>query len=89
MPKVVTESVELVLAGGDALAKAEQAVGKLAAIVRENGPDPHRTGPFQIPRKPAGIRGGLGVVDADEDPAGRPVDGDKQVASGCFISHLR
>jgi len=39
--QVVTEPVELVLAGGDTFAKAEQAVGKLAVIVRENGPDPH------------------------------------------------
>ena len=88
-PKVDAELIELVLAGGDALAKAEQAVGELAAIIGENGPYPHWTGPLQIAQEPAGIRGGPGVADAYEDPAGRPVDGHKQIAPRGFISHLR
>ena len=87
--EVGAELIELVLAGGSALAQAEQAVGELLAIIRENGPDPHRAGPFEIAQEPAGIRGGLGLVDANEDPAGRPVDGDEQVAPRGFVRHLR
>ena len=40
-------------------------------------------------RQPSRIGGGLGVVDADEHPAGRPINGDEQVAPGRFFSHLR
>jgi len=88
-PEVIAEQVELMLAGGRALAQAEQAVGELFAIIGENGPDPHRAGPFEITQEPAGIRGSLGFVDADEDPAGCPVDGHEQVAPRGFVSHLR
>ena len=37
----------------------------------------------------AGVGGGLGVVDADEDPAGRPINRHEQVAPGRYVSHLR
>ena len=38
---------------------------------------------------PARIGGGLGFVDADEDPARRPIHRHEQIAPGRFISHLR
>ena len=89
---VGTKLIELVLAGGSALAQAKQAVGKLLAArhrprtdgglgsLGENGPDLHWAGSFQVAQEPVGIGGGLGIVDADEDPPCRPVDGHKQVA---------
>ncbi len=40
-------------------------------------------------RQPAGVGGSLGFLDADEDPAGRAVDRNKQVASRGFVNHLR
>jgi len=80
---VGAELIELVLAGGVALAQAEQAVGERLAArhwARTNGAvdgslgqhraDADRAGPFQIAQKPAGIGGSLGFADADEDPAG-------------------
>jgi hypothetical protein len=57
--EVTAQLIELMLAGGSALAQAKQAVGKLLAIVHcpamvwlqamrggENGPDPHWAGSF-------------------------------------------
>ena len=73
-PEVAAEMMERVLAGGRALAQAEQAVGELAAIVHKYGPDPHRAGPLQIPQIPAGVGGSLEFTDADEDPSGRPIN---------------
>ncbi len=40
-------------------------------------------------RQASRIGGGLGFVDADEHPAGRPINRHKQVAAGRFVSHLR
>jgi len=79
--EVAAQQIEFVLAGGVALAQAEQAVGELLAIVRENGADLHRAGPSQLPQEPSGIGGGLCLADADEGPAGCPVDGREQVAA--------
>ena len=83
--QVTAQLIELVLAGGRALSQAEQAVGERLAArhwARTNGAvngslgqhraNPHRAGPFQVTQKPAGIGGGLGVVDADEDPRAMP-----------------
>ena len=91
--QVTAQLIELVLAGGRAVAQAEQAVGELFAArhwartngavngsLGENGADLHRAGPFEIAQEPSRIGGGLGFADAHEDPAGRPVDGHEQVA---------
>ncbi len=87
--EVGAQLIELVLAGGGPFAQTEQVIGELLAArhwartngafngsLGENGPDLHRTGPFEIAQEPAGIGGSLGAVDADEDPAGRPPLGD-------------
>jgi hypothetical protein len=87
--RVCAELVELVLAGGNAFAQAEQAVGELLAIVGKHGADAHRAGAFQVAQEAAGVGSGLGLEDADEDPAGRAVDGHEQVAARGFVSHLR
>ena len=79
--EVAAQLVEVVLAGGGPFAQTEETVGELAAIVRENGADLHRAGPFEIAQEPAGIGGSLGFADADEDPSGRPINGHEQVAS--------
>jgi hypothetical protein len=44
--QVGAQLVESVLAGGSALAQAEQAVRELFAIVRKYGVDAERAGPF-------------------------------------------
>ena len=87
--KVAAQQIELVLAGGRALAQAEQAVGERLAArhwARTNGAlgqhrsDVDRAGPFEIVQKPAGIGGGLGFADAHEHPAGRPINGHEPIA---------
>ena len=75
------ELVELVPAGGASFAQAEQAIGEFLAIVGENCADAYRAGPFQIAQEAPGIRCRLGFVDADEHPAGCPVDGHEQVTA--------
>ena len=70
--EVGAEPVELVLAGGAALAQAEQAVGELFAVVGQHRPDAHRAGPFEIAQEAAGIGGGLGPVDRGRTPSGSP-----------------
>ena len=79
--KISAEVIELVLAGGRRFTQTEQAVGELLAIVGENGADAQRAGTFQIAQKAAGIGGCLGFVDADEDPAGGPINRHEQVAA--------
>jgi len=87
--QVGAEQIELVLAGGGAFAQAEQAVGEFLAIIGENGADADRAGAFQVAKKAAGVGGGLGFVDADEDPSCRAINGNEQVAPRGFVSHLR
>ena len=71
-PEVTAQQVELVPSGGGALAQTEQAVGKLLSVIGQNGADAQRAGPPQVAQEAAGVRGGLGLEDADENPAGRP-----------------
>lgn len=73
MARVGAEQVELVPAGGLAFAQAEPAVGELLPVLRKYGADVHRAGAFQVAREASRICRGLGFVDADEHPAGRPV----------------
>ena len=87
--KVCAELVELVLPGGLAFAQTEQAVGEFLPVIGQDRPDPDWAGPFQIAQKAAGISGGLGFEDPDEDPAGCPVNCHEQVAARGFVSHLR
>jgi hypothetical protein len=63
-----------------AFAQAEQAVGELFSVIGQNGADADRAGALQVTQEPPGIRCSLCLEDADEDPAGGAVDGDKQVA---------
>ena len=48
--EVTAEQVERVLAGGCALAQADQAVGELFSVIRKYGADPDRAVPFEIAR---------------------------------------
>ena len=79
-PEVAAQQVELVLAGGGPFVQTEQAVGEFAAVVGQHRANPHRAGPFEIAQEPARIGGSLGYVDADEDPAGCPINGHEQEA---------
>jgi hypothetical protein len=85
----ISNSVELVFARRGALAQTEEAICELLAIIREDGADPDRTGALQVMQEAACIGGGLGLEYADEDPSGRPVDSDQQVAARGFVRHLR
>ena len=99
--EVGAQLVERVPAGGAAFVQPEQAVGEFLAArhcprtngghgsLGQYGADAYRAGAFEIAQKAAGVGGGLGVVDADEHPAGRPVNRHKQVAPGRFVGHLR
>ena len=73
--KVAAQQIEVVLAGGRALAQAEPPIGELLEVIGQHRSDVDRASFFPVALKPAGIRGGSGFVDADEDPCGRPVDG--------------
>lgn len=83
------ELVELMLARRGALAQAEQAIGELFSVIRENGADVDRAGALQVAQETSGVGRGLCLEDTDEDPAGRTVDGDEQVTPRGFMSHLR
>ena len=70
--EIGAELVELVFAGGGALAQTKEAVGKLFSVIGQNGADAQRAGPLQVAQEPAGVGSGLGVVDTNEHPAGCP-----------------
>ena len=79
--EVGAELVELVPAGSFAFAQTEQAVGEFLPVIGQNGADAQRAGPFQVAQEAAGVGGGLGFLDADEHPAGCPINGDIQIAA--------
>ena len=72
--------VELMFAGLGAFAQAKPAVGELFSVVGQDGLDAYWAGPFQIAQKAARIGRCLTIVNADEDPAGGPINRDKQVS---------
>jgi len=74
------QGVELVRAGRGTFAQAEQAVGELFSVLRENSANADRAGTLQVTQEPPGIRCSLCLEDADEDPPRRPVDSYEQVA---------
>ena len=83
------ERVELMRSGCRPLAQAEEPIRELLAVVGKNGADADWAGAFQIPQEAAGVGRSLGREDADEDPAGRPVNGHEEVAAAALIGHLR
>ena len=87
--QIGAELIAFMLAGGAAFAQTEQAVGEFFPIVGRYRAEPHRAGAFEVALNSTGIGGGLGFIDADEDPARRPVDRHERVTPRRFISHLR
>ena len=83
-----TELVELMLARRSTLAQAEEAIGELFSVVRENRADADRAGTLKIAQEAPGIRSSLCLENADENPPCRPVDGHEEVAARSFVSHL-
>ena len=79
--QVGTELVELVLARLSTLAQAEEAIGKLFSIVRENRANADRAGTFQVSQEAPSIRRSLYLENADENPTRRAVYGHKQIAA--------
>ena len=63
------------------LAQAEQPVGELLPVVGQDGANVDRASALQVAQEPPGIGRGLGLENADEDPAGGTVDGDEQIAA--------
>ena len=77
------------LSCGRALAQAKQQVGESLAVVGQDPGYLHRCCTGQITQEAARIGGGLCWIDADKDPACRPVDGNKEVTPPVLIGHLR
>ena len=86
--KLGAELVELVLPCRGALAQAKKAVGKIFSVVCEDRADADWAGAFEVAQKAPRIGCRLCCKYADKDPAGRPVDGDEQVAATAFIVHF-
>ena len=80
--------VELMSARHSALAKTKEAIRELLSFIRQHSSNAHGTRAFQITQEASGVGGCLGGEDADEDPAGRPVDGHEEITTAVFISHL-
>lgn len=87
--QLFAELVELVVTGGPFGSRPEQPVGELLTIIGEQGPDTDRAGLVQVAQEAPGRGGALVGADLDVDPAGGPVDGDKQIPPTVLISHLR
>ena len=87
--EVSAKLVELMLSCGSALAQAKQPVGKSLSVVCQHPGDLHRCRARQITQEAARIGSGLCWIDADKDPACRPVDGDKEIPPPVLIGHLR
>ena len=94
------ERVELMLACGRPLTQAEEPIRELLAprhclsdqwlsngSIRKNGADTDWVGALQIPQEAARVCGGLGFEDADENPAGRPINRYEEIAARGLIGH--
>ena len=84
--KLGAKLVEIELAIGLALAKAEQTVGRYLGIVGQNRAHAQRAGLFQITQKAARVDGCFGTIDADEHPARCPVDRHEQLEEERFLT---
>ena len=82
------EFVERVLARGLPLFRTQQPIRKFLAVIGEQLRDPDRAGPMQRFQEGLGRCGGFVGFDLNEDPAGRAVDGDKEVAALILAGHL-
>ena len=67
---------------------AREAVGELAAVVRQDGLDPHRCCVLESPQEVGTARFGLVAVAAHVHPASGPVDCHVEVAPVGLIGHL-
>ena len=87
--EISAKLVKLMLSRGRALAQAKQPVGKSLAVVGQYPSDLHRSRTGQVTQETARIGSSLCWIDAHKDPAGRPIDGDKEVTPSVLIGHLR
>ena len=55
----------------------------------KNGADTEWADAFQVPQEAAGVCGGLGFKDADENPPCGPINRHEEVAPQGFIGHFR
>ena len=85
----LTELVELMLSCGLSCPIGKQSVGKLLAVVGQDASDLDRTGCVQGLEKAFGAGSGLVGLECHIDPAGRPADGNEEIAAPGLIGHLR
>jgi len=82
------ELVKLVLCCRGTLAQAEVPIRELLAVIGQNGADTDRAGAYSGRAGTAAHWPRLRREDADEHPAGRPVDGYEQVTAALLFDHL-
>ena len=87
--EVRAKHADLVLAFRSASAQAEEAVGDLFSILRENGAKPDRAGAFGASQDAPGVRRSLCREDANAGPSRRPVDKDEADAMVIFVLYFR
>ena len=75
------ERVELVFSRRGALAQAEETIGELFSVIGQDGADADRAGTLQVPKKAPRVGRGLGLEDANEDPADRTIYRHEEVAA--------
>ena len=86
--EVRAKHADLVLAFRSASAQAEEAVGDLFSILRENGAKPDRAGAFGASQDAPGVRRSLCREDANAGPSRRPVDKDEADAMVIFVLYF-
>lgn len=80
--------IEGVPPGGCALARGEEAISELLAVVGEDRADAQRAGLGQGGQEGTRRSCALGALELDEHPVRGSVDGHEQVASSILIGHL-
>ena len=81
--------IEGMAARGLTLAGGAEAIREFLAVVGEQLGDGEGRGGDQACEERAGRGGGLVVQQFDVDPAGRPIDGGKEIAALVLVGHLR
>ena len=76
--QVSTELVELVLAYRSTLPQAEEAIGELFSVVREDRANANRAGTLQVSQEAPSIRRSLCLEDVDKILSRRAVDANEK-----------
>lgn len=82
------ERVELMFASCGPLAQAKEPISELLSIIGQNSADADWAGTLQVAQEAARIGCRLCIENANEHPAGRPINGNEKIAAAAFIGHL-